>query len=252
MLCSKEFITDLLSQFLTVFFFLFFLLSFLLKFHLLMHYFFSSFKNKALPSDAASPLLCAGITVYSPFKFGGVKQGTKVAVIGIGGLGHLGIKIAAAMGAEVTAISTSESKREEAKRLGAVNFIKLGEEEALTKYHHYFDFILNTASAPLDWHYLIQLVRAHGTVNSVGLPPNDVVLPPRELLRHVLFTGTLIGSPSEIEEMLKFCAEKNIVAEIEVLPFSDVNKGIEKLRKSEAKYRYVLSIQPELDEKYKK
>lgn len=204
-----------------------------------------------LPSAEAAPLLCAAITSYAPLKYANVGPGKKVGVIGIGGLGHLGVKLAAALGAHVIAISSSESKRAEASLLGAAGFLNHNDAESLKAHKYTFDMILNTVSAPLKFNKFLNLLKPHGYFTNVGLPEENYSVPPFALGRDIKFGGTCIGSPSEIEEMLALCSKHNITAQIELAPLAKANEAIEKVKANEARYRIVLAIDEELDRQHR-
>jgi len=204
----------------------------------------------SISSPEAAPLLCAGSTVWEPLRLASIGPGKKVGVIGIGGLGHLGVQFAAALGAEVTAISSSESKREEVKKLGAKHFLSHKNEKELKANKHTFDMILNTVSAPMDWETIFNLMKPHGIISNVALPEEPMKLPPMCFGRHVLFTGTTVAAPSEIQAMLNFAAKHNIHAMIQVMPLEQCNEAIAKVLRNEARYRIVLSIDPALDQEH--
>jgi len=172
-----------------------------------------------LPLAAVAPLLCAGITTYSPLVYAGVKKGMKVAVVGLGGLGHMGVKFAVSFGAEVTVISTSPSKEADAKKLGATHFLVSTDKEAMSKYNNYFDVILDAISANHDYTSYLNLLGIDGKLMVVGLPIESPKVQPFSLVtnrRSVI--GSCIGGMKETQEMLDYCAEHNIVSEIEVIP----------------------------------
>lgn len=195
----------------------------------------------SLRSVAAAPLLCAGITAYSPFKLYDIQAPQSVAVIGIGGLGHLALQFARAFGCDVTAISTSPDKEKEAKKFGAHHFISLNDPAQIKKAFNSFDFILSTVNADLDGSMLGMLLRPKGKLCFVGLPPSDVKFPVRLLVsgnRSICGSGT--GSRTLMIEMLQFCARHQIQAQVEVMPMQEVNKAIAKLKANQARYRIVL------------
>ncbi|MGB8194761.1 MAG: NAD(P)-dependent alcohol dehydrogenase, partial [Chitinophagaceae bacterium] len=192
---------------------------------------------------AAAPLLCAGITVYSPLKHWQAGPGKKVGILGIGGLGHVAIKIAKAMGAEVTVFTTSPSKVEDARRLGADNAVLSSDAEQMAKYSRSLHFIIDTVSAKHDVNTYLNLLRHDGTVVLVGLPPQplevgafNVVVGRRSL------AGSNIGGINETQEMLEFCAKNNITAEIELINIQEVNEAFERLEKGDVKYRFVIDM----------
>lgn len=196
----------------------------------------------SLPLDAAAPLLCAGITTYSPMHHFGVKPGMKVGIVGLGGLGHIGVKIAKAMGAHVTVLSHSSKKKEDAARLGADAFINTGEEGAFEAHANEFEFLLNTVSAPHDINALLGLLKLDGRMVLVGLPdPTPVAAFPLVFGRRSL-SGSLIGGIKETQEMLDFCAKHNIACDIEVIPMSQINEAYERMLKSDVRYRFVIDM----------
>lgn len=199
---------------------------------------------KALPLDKAAPLLCAGVTTYSPLKHWKAGPGKKVGVLGLGGLGHMAVKYAVAMGADVTVISHSDKKREDAKRFGAVNFINTKNPEVFTEYAVTFDLIINTvSSADLDMASLFGLLKLDGALVNVGAPekPMSVNVFPLILMRRT-FAGSAIGSIKETQEMLNFSAEHQIMPEIEVIAPDQVNAAYERVLKSDVRYRFVLDM----------
>lgn len=198
---------------------------------------------KNLPLDKAAPLLCAGITLYSPLRHWGVKKGDKVAIVGLGGLGHMGVKLAAAMGAEVTVLSTSKSKEQDAKRLGATALAVTKDEETFTKYAGYFDLIINTVSAPLDYGKYLTLLKRDATLVLVGVPDKPVEVHAFSFImkRHRL-TGSLIGGIKETQEMLDFCGKHNITSDIELIPIDTINEAYARVIKSDVRYRFVIDI----------
>lgn len=198
-----------------------------------------------LPSAPAAPLLCAGITTYAPIKYAGIKEGTRVGVVGIGGLGHLAIQFAAALGAHVTAISTSSSKRAEAESFGAKGFVDTSDAASFGANASAFDVIVNTSSGNLNWSAYFSLLANHGRWIQLGAPSQPIQVPSFQLIsKNIVITGTLIGSPSEIEEMLQFAADKNVRPLIEVVGFSEVNQAIERVLANQARYRIVIHVDP--------
>lgn len=196
-----------------------------------------------LPLDAAAPLLCAGITLYSPLKHWKAGPGSKVAILGLGGLGHMGVKISHALGAETTVLSHSESKRQDALNLGADYFYATSEPESFKKLQGYFDLIINTVSAEIDWNQYLNLLTVDGTMVNVGAPekPVPVAAFPLILGRRSL-AGSAIGSIAETQEMLNFCGKHNIVSEIEITPIQMVNEAYERILKSDVRYRFVIDM----------
>jgi uncharacterized zinc-type alcohol dehydrogenase-like protein len=199
--------------------------------------------SPTLPLAAVAPLLCAGITTYSPLVYAGVKKGMKVAVVGLGGLGHMGVKFAVSFGAEVTVISTSPSKEADAKKLGATHFLVSTDKEAMSKYNSYFDVILDAISANHDYTTYLNLLGIDGKLMVVGLPIESPKVQPFSLVtnrRSVI--GSCIGGMKETQEMLDYCAEHNIVSEIEVIPMQKINEAYNRMLKGDVKYRFVIDL----------
>lgn len=194
-----------------------------------------------LPLDKAAPLLCAGITTYSPLKHWKIGTGSKVAVMGLGGLGHMAVKLAAAMGAEVTVLSHSEKKREDAKRLGAKKFAIGSDKETFREYNRYFDLIINTVSSGVDLNAFMPLIKRDGTMVLLGIPEKPEPIHPFSLIfgRRSL-AGSLIGGIEETQEMLDFCAKHNITSDIEVIKIQDINTAYERMLKGDVRYRFVI------------
>lgn len=196
-----------------------------------------------LDLKAVAPLLCAGITTYSPLRFAGVKEGMKVAVVGLGGLGHLGVKFAVAFGAEVTVLSTSPGKEADARKLGATHFVVTKNTEELKKFKNYFDVILDAVSAPHDYSPYLKLLALEGKLMVVGLPSSDPSVSPFSLITNRRsITGSMIGSMKETQEMLDFCAAKNIVADVEEINIQDINEAYERMIKGDVHYRFVINM----------
>ncbi|MCX7810812.1 MAG: NAD(P)-dependent alcohol dehydrogenase [Leptospiraceae bacterium] len=193
-----------------------------------------------LDSVNAAPLLCAGITVYNPLRIYNVKPSMRVGIIGIGGLGHLAIQFAHAFGCEVTAFSSTKDKEEEAKRLGAHNFVSI-KDTSVNKYKNYFDFIISTVFVDLDWKVFISLLKPNGQLNFVGAG-GSINIPIPMLLNNKIISGSAIGSPSMIYEMFQFAARHNIQAKTEVFPLENVNEAIQKVKENRVRYRAVLKI----------
>lgn len=197
--------------------------------------------SEKLPVHATAPLLCAGITTYSPLRKFGVGKGTKVGVIGLGGLGHMGVKFAVAFGAEVTVISTSPNKEADARAMGAHHFLVSKDAEQMKAKAGYFDFLLNTVSAVNDYNAYLNLLTLDGTMVLVGAPPAPVPVSGFALIgRRRRLAGSLIGGIRETQEMLDFCAEHGIVCDVEVIPASKINESYERVMKSDVKYRFVI------------
>ncbi len=196
-----------------------------------------------LPLDAAAPLLCAGITTYSPLKYWKVGKGTKVGVLGLGGLGHMGVKLAVAMGAEVTMLSHSPSKEKDAKRLGAHRFVLTSDAAQVKEVTGYFDFILDTVSAEHDYNFYLGLLRTNGTMVCVGVPPSPTPVAAFSIIfGRKSLAGSLIGGLPETQEMLDFCAEHNIVSDIELIRMDEINEAYERMVKGDVRYRFVIDM----------
>ncbi len=195
-----------------------------------------------IPLERAAPLLCAGITSYSPLRHYGVNSASKVAVIGLGGLGHMAVKLARAMDAQVTVLSHSPGKRQDALRLGADDFIATRDAQVFTQHAGRFDFILDTVSAQHDYNACLGLLRRGGTMVLVGLPdPTPLSAGPLIMGRRRL-AGSLIGGIRETQEMLDFCAAHGVASDVEVIPMQQVNTAYERLVKGDVRYRFVIDI----------
>ncbi|MDD9951060.1 MAG: NAD(P)-dependent alcohol dehydrogenase [Zetaproteobacteria bacterium] len=198
---------------------------------------------EGLPLDRAAPLLCAGITTYSPMKHFGLQPGQKLGVIGLGGLGHMAVQIGHAMGAHVTVFSSSEAKRASASALGAQAYVHSQDQEALQANMATFDLLINTVSAPIDQTMYIQLLKKDGTMAIVGLPDQPTTFVPFPLvLQRRRIAGSLIGGIAETQEMLDFCAQHNISAHIETIPLRDVNIAYERIVHNDIQYRFVIDM----------
>jgi uncharacterized zinc-type alcohol dehydrogenase-like protein len=190
-----------------------------------------------------APLLCAGITTYSPLRHWGVTEGKKVGVVGLGGLGHMGVKLAHAMGAHVVVFTTSPDKKADALRLGADEVVVSRNADEMQKHAGSFDFILDTVSAKHDINAYLNLLRLDGNITLVGAPeqPLDVAAFSLIMGRRSL-SGSMIGGIAETQEMLDFCGEHNITADVEVVPIQKVNEAYERLLKADVKYRFVIDM----------
>lgn len=196
-----------------------------------------------LPLAGVAPLLCAGITTYSPLRHVGVTKGHKVAVLGLGGLGHMAVKFAAAFGAEVTMLSGSPSKEADAKRLGAHKFALTSDKAVMESLKGEFDFILNTVSAEHSYSTYLDLLKINGTMIIVGIPSEPAKIPAFDLItQRKSILGSMIGGIKETQEMLDFCAENNIVSDVEVIDMNYINEAYERVLKSDVKYRFVIDI----------
>jgi len=191
---------------------------------------------------AVAPLLCAGITTYSPLRTWGAGPGKKVGVVGIGGLGHMGIKLAHAMGAHVVAFTTSESKREAALELGADEVVVSRNPQEMAAHGKSFDLILNTVAAPHDLDAFLVLLKRDGTLALVGAPASNHPSPNvfNLIFKRRAIAGSMIGGIPETQEMLDFCAEHGIVADIELIRADEINESYERMLKGEVKYRFVI------------
>ena len=197
-----------------------------------------------LPLDGAAPLLCAGITLYSPLRHWGAGPGKRVAIVGLGGLGHMGVKLAHAMGAEVTVLSQSLRKQEDGKRLGADHFYATSDPTTFPKLKGHFDLILNTVSSPdLDWNQLLQSLKVDGTMVVVGAPDKPLPVSAFSLfVGRKSLAGSMIGSIAETQEMLDFCGQHGITSDVEVVPMQQVNEAYERVLKSDVRYRFVIDL----------
>ncbi|MFF2319951.1 NAD(P)-dependent alcohol dehydrogenase [Agrobacterium sp. NPDC058088] len=196
-----------------------------------------------LPLDASAPLLCAGITLYSPLHHWNAGPGKKVAIVGMGGLGHMGVKIGSAMGAEITVLSQTLSKKDDGLKLGAKEYYATSDASTFEKLAGTFDLILCTVSAEIDWNAYLNLLKVNGTMVLLGVPEHAIpvhafsVIPARRSL-----AGSMIGSIKETQEMLDFCGKHNIVSEIEKIDIKDVNEAYERVLKSDVRYRFVIDM----------
>jgi len=197
---------------------------------------------EVLESENVSPLLCGGITVYSPLRNHGVRPSSRVGVIGIGGLGHMGIQFANAFGAEVTAFSTSKDKETEAKELGAHHFVNTRDTGALKKVFGSFDFLLSTVSADQDWQGYLNALRPKGVLCLVGVPPSGIQIQAFPLIGgQRAISGSPTGSPHDLHEMLDVAARHNIKAITEKFPMAKANDAVTKVKKNQVRYRAVLA-----------
>ncbi|GAA4040392.1 NAD(P)-dependent alcohol dehydrogenase [Streptomyces shaanxiensis] len=194
-----------------------------------------------LPLDVAAPLLCAGITLYSPLKHWGAGPGKKVAIVGLGGLGHMGVKIAHALGAEVTVLSQSLRKKDDGLKLGADHYYATSDPKTFEELAGTFDLIVSTVSAPLDFSAYVNLLKIEGALVNVGAPeePVSVNVFPLIMGRRSI-AGSAIGGIAETQEMLDFCAEHSFGAEIEVIAASEINEAYERVLASDVRYRFVI------------
>lgn len=193
--------------------------------------------------ERVAPLLCAGITTYSPLRFAGVGKGHKVAVLGLGGLGHMAVKFAASFGAEVTMLSTSPSKEADAKQLGAKHFALSTDEMQMKALENHFDFILNTVAAKHDMNKFLNLLKVNGKMLVVGIPPEDNRFNAGTLIgKRRSIVGSMIGGIAETQEMLDYCAQHNILSDVEMIKMKDINEAYDRVLKSDVKYRFVIDM----------
>lgn len=196
-----------------------------------------------LSLPAVAPLLCAGITTYSPIKFLGVRKGHKLAVLGLGGLGHMAVKFGVAFGAEVTVLSTSPNKEGDAKKLGAHKFVVTTDENQLKSAIGSFDFILDTVSAPHDLNLYISLLKTKGVHVCIGVPPTPYEVHAFSLIGgRKSIIGSLIGGLPETQEMLDLCAEHNIVSDIEIIDIKNIKNAYQRMLKGDVRYRFVIDM----------
>lgn len=196
-----------------------------------------------LPLAAVAPLLCAGITTYSPLRHWNVGAGQKVGIVGLGGLGHMGIKFAHAFGAKTYAITTSPQKKEDALQLGAEGIVVSKDEAQMAQHANSFDFILSTISAPYDLSAYLGLLKRDGKMVVVGIPEKPSNLAMFDLVRErKTIAGSMIGGIKETQEMLNFCGQHNITADVEVIPIQQINAAYERMLKSDVHYRFVIDI----------
>ncbi len=199
--------------------------------------------SEKLNLAGVAPLLCAGITTYSPLRYVGAGKGHKIGVVGLGGLGHMAVKFAVSFGAEVTMLSTSKSKEADARKLGAHHFALTTDPAQMKKLSSHFDIIVNTISADHDYENYLRLLAVSGKMIVVGLPSRAPVVNPFELIKNRRsIVGSMIGGSAETQEMLDYCAEKNIVSDVEVIPMSYINEAYERMVKSDVKYRFVIDM----------
>jgi uncharacterized zinc-type alcohol dehydrogenase-like protein len=195
------------------------------------------------PLERVAPLLCAGITTYSPIKHWKMAAGHRVGVLGLGGLGHMAVKIAAAKGAEVVVLSTSDGKSADARRLGAQQFVLTTDPSAMTAQAGKLDFIIDTVSAPHDLNLYLKLLKSDGVMVLLGVPPKPPSVETFELIgRRRSLAGSMIGGIAETQEMLDYCAEKKITADVEMVPISKVNDAYERMLKGDVRYRFVIDM----------
>jgi uncharacterized zinc-type alcohol dehydrogenase-like protein len=198
---------------------------------------------KNLDLAAAAPLLCAGITTYSPLRHHGAGHGKKVGIVGLGGLGHMGVKLAKAFGAQVVVFTTSTGKIQDAIRLGADEVVNSKNADEMARHLSSFHFILDTVAAKHDINVYLQLLKRDGTLTQVGVPAEPLDVQVFNLIvNRRSFTGSLIGGIAETQEMLDFCGKHKITSDIELIPIHKINEAYERLLKSDVKYRFVIDM----------
>lgn len=196
-----------------------------------------------LPLEKVAPLLCAGITTYSPLKHWGVKKGDKLAVVGLGGLGHMAVKIAASMGAEVTMLSRSPGKAKDAEELGAHHFALTTDKEKMKELANTFDFIIDTVSAEHDYNEYLALLGTNGVMVLLGVPPTPSDVQAFHLIMgRKSLVGSLVGGIKETQEMLDYCAEHNITSDVEMIRMDQINEAYERTLKGDVHYRFVIDM----------
>ncbi|MBX2900385.1 MAG: NAD(P)-dependent alcohol dehydrogenase [Cyclobacteriaceae bacterium] len=199
--------------------------------------------SEKLPLQAVAPLLCAGITTYSPLRHWKVSAGQKVAIVGLGGLGHMGVKFAVSFGAEVTVLSSSAAKEADAKKLGAHHFVNTGNQQAVKAVRGKFDFILDTVSAQHDLNFYLNLLKTDGTMVMVGIPPEAEAVEAFSLItKRKTLAGSMIGGIRETQEMLDYCAENNIVSDIELISIQQIEQAYTRMVKGDVRYRFVIDM----------
>ncbi|RRA98600.1 NAD(P)-dependent alcohol dehydrogenase [Larkinella rosea] len=210
---------------------------------IVVHEDFALHISETLDLAAVAPLLCAGITTYSPLRHWKVGKGHKVAVLGLGGLGHMAVKFAVAFGAEVTMLSTSPSKEEDAKRLGAHHFVLTSDRDQVRAVKGSFDFIIDTVSAPHDYNLYLSLLRTNGVHICVGAPPTPAEIRGFSLIGgRKSIAGSGIGGIPETQEMLDFCAEHHIVSDIELIDIKDIHTAYDRMLQGDVRYRFVIDM----------
>jgi uncharacterized zinc-type alcohol dehydrogenase-like protein len=198
---------------------------------------------ESLDPAGAAPLLCAGITTFSPLKQWGCKPGDRVGVVGLGGLGHMAVKLASSMGAEVTMLSTSRSKQEDAKRLGAAHFALTSDEATFDRLAGHFELIIDTISAPHDYNRYLGMLRTEGTMVLLGAPPEPTPVSAFALLMgNRRLVGSLIGGIAETQEMLDYCGEHGIVSDVEIIRAEQINEAYERVLRGDVRYRFVIDV----------
>jgi uncharacterized zinc-type alcohol dehydrogenase-like protein len=197
---------------------------------------------KGIPLERAAPLLCAGITTYSPLKHFGLTKGDKLGVVGLGGLGHMAVKFGHAMGAHVTVLSHSPGKRDDALALGADDFLVTRDEKTFKENAGRFNFIIDTVSAQHDYNAYLNLLKRDGIMVLVGVPEQTPLASPSLIMKRRRLAGSLIGGIRETQEMLDFCGKHGIGADVEVIPIDKINEAYERMLKNDVRYRFVVDI----------
>ncbi|MGA7723342.1 MAG: NAD(P)-dependent alcohol dehydrogenase [Ignavibacteriaceae bacterium] len=196
-----------------------------------------------LPLEGVAPLLCAGITTYSPLRYWNISKWHKVGVLGLGELGPIAVKFASSFGAEVTMLSTSISKETDSRKLGASNFVLTKDLEQVKKISNYFDFIIDTVSSPHDYNMYLNMLKTNGTLICIGIPPTPIQINGFNLLgNRRSIAGSKIGSISETQDMLDYCEEYNIFSDVEVIAMKDINAAYERMIKGDVRYRFVIDM----------
>jgi uncharacterized zinc-type alcohol dehydrogenase-like protein len=199
--------------------------------------------SEKLPPQNTAPLLCAGITTYSPLRHWKVGRGHKLAVLGLGGLGHMAVKFGVSFGAEVTMLSSTVSKQADAQKLGAHKFVFTKDPEQLKQVRGYFDFIIDTVSAPHDYSQYLGLLKTNGVHICVGAPPTPAEIHAFSLIGgRKSIAGSLIGGIPETQEMLDYCAEHQIVSDVEIIDIQDIHSAYDRMLKGDVKYRFVIDL----------
>jgi uncharacterized zinc-type alcohol dehydrogenase-like protein len=196
-----------------------------------------------IPLPQAAPLLCAGITTYSPLKHWGAGFGKKVGILGLGGLGHMGVKLGAALGAEVTVLSSSNKKKADAQKLGAKHFADMSDPRSFANLAGHFDLIVDTVSADHDLTKYAELLKRDGTLALVGLPPKaPAILPFALTAKRRAVAGSQVGSIKETQEMLDLCGKNGIGADVEIIPMQKINEAFDRMAKNDVRYRFVIDM----------
>jgi uncharacterized zinc-type alcohol dehydrogenase-like protein len=210
---------------------------------IVVHQAFAFQIDSRLPMERVAPLLCAGITVYSPLKRWKVGKATRVGILGLGGLGHLAIKLAASMGAEVTALSGSKAKKSDARKLGAAHFVLTSKKSTMNRLEGSLDLILNVMSVSPDLGRFLPLLRMDGTFVQLGEPPESPELPLEEIEQRKQVTGSAVGGLAETQELLDYCARRRILADVEVIGPDRINDAWKRVLNRKARYRFVIDCQ---------